>query len=349
MKTLITGAAGFIGSNFVQLFHNQFEKIIIVDSLTYAGNMRNLAPLLEVEEVDKKNVMSAANLKRELSSKDSKIQFLQIDINEKEKILDLLKKNQINSIIHFAAESHVDNSILGPKKFIESNVLGTVSLLEATREYLKSSQVDSKNFKFVHVSTDEVFGSLGPSGQFLETTAYDPRSPYSASKAASDHFVRAWGHTYNIPFVITNCSNNFGPRQHNEKLIPVVIQKCLREENIPVYGDGSNIRDWIYVDEHCEGIFLALKNAKNGETFCFGGDNEFTNLKLVEMICDLVQDLQPSKKVKHMRDLISFVKDRPGHDWRYSIDSSKAKKDLGFKNSPEKMRERLLRTIQWYR
>lgn len=325
MKALITGAAGFIGSNFVQLFHERFEKILIVDSLTYAGDKQNLEPLL---------------------SNSAKIQFEKLDINHTNQIFDLLIENQITCILHFAAESHVDNSISRPLQFVETNVMGTVSLLEATKKYL--SLHPDENFRFLHVSTDEVFGSLGPSGQFNESTAYDPRSPYSASKAASDHFVRAWGHTFKIPFIITNCSNNFGPRQHVEKLIPVVIKKCFQEEKIPVYGDGSNVRDWIYVDEHCEGIFLALTKGRIGETYCLGGDNEITNLQLVQTICDLMQETQPPKKHQHYRDLISFVTDRPGHDWRYSIDSSKAKKQISFGNHPHKMKERLLKTIAYY-
>lgn len=328
MKVLVTGAAGFIGSHFIHQFHSQFDKVVIVDKLTYAANLRNLEPLL--------------------TTHSAKIEFHQLDINDREKMFGLMQKNEIDSVIHFAAESHVDNSITGPQKFIETNICGTVSLLEASREYLKTRK-EKESFTFLHVSTDEVFGSLGESGQFSELTSYDPRSPYSASKAASDHLVRAWGHTYGIPYLVTNCSNNFGPHQHHEKLIPVVINKCFREEGIPVYGNGSNVRDWIWAEEHCQGIYLALTKGQRGETYCFGGDNEWSNLNLVQTICDLMQEFDPPKKVGHYRDLIQFVTDRPGHDWRYSIDSSKAKRELGFQNHPEKMRERLLATIQWYK
>jgi dTDP-glucose 4,6-dehydratase len=327
VKALVTGAAGFIGSHFVHKFHSKFDKIVIVDKLTYAADLKNLEPLL--------------------STLSSKIELQKFDIIERERILEILRKEQITSMIHFAAESHVDNSITGPQKFIETNICGTVSLLEATREYLKT-HANKEAFTFLHVSTDEVFGSLDETGQFSEATPYDPRSPYSASKAASDHLVRAWGHTYGIPYLVTNCSNNFGPHQHHEKLIPVVINKCFREEPIPVYGNGSNVRDWIWAEEHCEGIYLALTKGRRGETYCFGGDNEWSNLNLVQTICDLMQEYKAPKKVANYRDLIQFVTDRPGHDWRYSIDSSKAKRDLGFQNHPEKMRERLLATIRWY-
>jgi dTDP-glucose 4,6-dehydratase len=305
LRTLITGGAGFIGSNFIHRHLTQFEKIVVLDKLTYAGDRANLEPLLS----------------------GGKIEFVAGDINDRMMVLKLLQNNRIDSLIHFAAESHVDNSILGPEPFLRTNILGTFSLLEAMREYLSTPR---ENFRYLHVSTDEVFGSLGSNGTFQETSPYQPNSPYSASKAASDHLVRAWGHTFGIPFIITNCSNNYGPRQHREKLIPTVLRSALDETSIPVYGEGKNIRDWIFVDDHNDGIFLALTKGRIGECYCFGAQNESDNLSLVQRICDGLMEFRRPTKVKHYRDLIRFVKDRPGHDFRYAIDSSKARKELGF-------------------
>lgn len=324
MRVLITGGAGFIGSNFVHTFSSQFEKVVVVDKLTYAGRRENLEPLLS----------------------EKKIEFVQQDITSRETILQLLRQHAMTCVVHFAAESHVDNSIMGPSAFIQSNVFGTFSLLEAARAYLSEKSVP--DFRLLHVSTDEVFGSLGSEGRFNEGTPYAPNSPYSASKAASDHLVRAWGHTYGIPVLVTNCSNNYGPRQHSEKLIPTVIRKALGEENIPVYGNGKNVRDWIHVDDHNDGVFSALTKGRIGESYCFGGDNEITNLDLVGMICDELMKVRKPKAVKHYRDLISFVTDRAGHDFRYAIDFTKAKKELGFSPRKSSFHIGLTPTIQAY-
>jgi dTDP-glucose 4,6-dehydratase len=305
---LVTGAAGFIGSNFVrqQLQDHPALKICSLDNLTYAGDLKNLANLPE-----------------------SQHQFIKGDIGDQALVESLLRTYQIDTIVHFAAESHVDNSIKDPAIFVKTNVLGTHSLLEAARKVWQLEQRwDQTNCRFHHISTDEVYGSLGPNDPaFTETTAYAPNSPYSASKAGSDHLVRAFYHTYQLPVTTSNCSNNYGPYQHQEKLIPTVIKSCLQETLIPVYGNGSNIRDWLYVKDHCLAIDAILQQGKVGEVYNVGGNTEIDNLSLVKMICQCLDEMRPRAQGKY-QDLIHFVTDRPGHDWRYAINSSKIKHQL---------------------
>lgn len=319
MNLLVTGGAGFIGSNFIQhvIDRPEVARLINLDCLTYAGHPENLT--------------SVANHPR--------YAFLKIDLRDKAAVADAVSKNDITHIVHLAAESHVDRSISGPGDFIHTNVVGTFHLLEACRA--------AKTVKrFHHVSTDEVYGSLGPTGYFTEETPYAANSPYSASKAASDILVRAYHHTYGLPAVITNCSNNYGPYQFPEKLIPVVIQSVLQRKSIPVYGDGMNVRDWLYVRDHTEALWQVLTRSKEGETYNIGGNNEWANIRIVELICDLIDELAPSVGGKS-RKLITFVTDRPGHDRRYAIDASKIARDLGWK--PAYNFERGIReTVQWY-
>lgn len=323
MKLLITGGAGFIGSNLIQhiIDHPEVERLINLDCLTYAGHLANLESVI----------------------RHSKYVFEQVDLRDKPAVLRVVEQHGITHVMHLAAESHVDRSISGPGDFISTNIVGTFNLLEACRAVWNGNFA---NRRFHHVSTDEVYGSLGVTGYFTETTPYAPNSPYSASKASSDFLVRAYHHTYGIPVVITNCSNNYGPFQFPEKLIPVVIQSCLARRRIPVYGDGMNVRDWLYVRDHAEALWQVLTRGTNGETYNVGGHNEWANLRIVELICDLVDELSPQLG-GHTRQLITFVKDRPGHDRRYAIDASKLQRELGW--VPAHTFENGIReTVQWY-
>jgi dTDP-glucose 4,6-dehydratase len=316
---LVTGGAGFIGSNFVlSTLKHGGEPIVNLDKLTYAGNLRNL----------------------EAVRNDSRHVFVQGDIGDRELVRRLLSQYKPRAIVHFAAESHVDRSIAGPAAFIETNVVGTFSLLEEARAF-------SGDIRFLHVSTDEVYGSLGPADPpFTETTPYAPNSPYSASKAAADHLVRAYHHTYGLPTLTTNCSNNFGPYQFPEKLIPLTIRNALAGKPLPVYGDGRNVRDWLYVLDHCEALHLVLERGRSGETYNIGGGAEEANIDLVTKICSLLDESRPRQAGKYA-ELIAFVKDRPGHDRRYAIDSSKIARELGWRPR-ETFESGLAKTIRWY-
>ncbi len=323
-KILITGGAGFIGSHVVRHFVKQYPQYLIynLDALTYAGNLANL-----------KDIEQAENYR-----------FIKGDIRDRDFINRIFNDFRFDAVIHLAAESHVDRSIENPAEFVETNVLGTVNLLDAA---LKNWKENQQRHLFYHVSTDEVYGSLGPTGKFTETTPYDPRSPYSASKASSDHFVRAYHHTYGLPVVISNCSNNYGPYQFPEKLIPLMIHNIINEKPLPVYGDGSNVRDWLYVEDHAKAIDLIFHRGKTGETYNIGGDNEWSNIDLVKKICEITDELLGRKPAGKSKELIRFVQDRAGHDWRYAIDSTKLKNELGWK--PETSFEQGLRkTVQWY-
>lgn len=327
---LVTGGAGFIGSNFIPYFieNNPNYHIINLDLLTYAGDLINVS---EVEN-------------------HPRYTFVQGDICDRNFIEELFQKYQFHDVIHFAAESHVDNSISGPEAFIKTNVLGTFNLLDTARKLWMSApnqyNPDFINARFHHVSTDEVYGTLGETGLFEETTPYAPNSPYSASKAGSDMIVRSYFHTYGMNVVTTNCSNNYGPKQHDEKLIPTIIRKALKGENIPIYGDGKNVRDWLYVLDHCKGIELAFKTGKSGETYNIGGRNERNNLYIVDVVCSILNDLQPKSEGKY-QDQITFVTDRPGHDLRYAIDATKIENELGWQ-ADENFETGIRKTIEWY-
>ncbi len=323
---LITGGAGFIGSNFIRhTFDSDFDgRIINVDKLTYAGNLENLQA-----------VKSRYGGKRYF--------FERADIGEYETIRELIRRYHIDTVVHFAAESHVDRSIYGPKEFMQTNILGTFSLLEAVRE--RWSERD--DVLFHHISTDEVYGSLGSDGFFYEHTPYAPRSPYAASKASSDHLVMAYHHTYGIPVTLTNCSNNYGPYQFPEKLIPLMILRMMEEKSLPVYGDGKHVRDWLYVDDHSAALWLVLRQGIIGEPYNIGGESECENIKLVEMLCDKM-DLAMGKEAGHYRQLITSVQDRPGHDRRYALNCDKIKRELGWKRTVS-LDAGLDRTIRWYR
>ena len=327
---LVTGGAGFIGANFVPYFieNNPNCHLVNLDLLTYAGNLNN------VKEVEN----------------HPRYTFVQGDICDRYFVEQLFQKYQFHDVIHFAAESHVDNSISGPEAFIKTNVLGTFNLLDTARKLWMSApnqyNVGFENSRFHHVSTDEVYGTLGETGLFEETTPYAPNSPYSASKAGSDMIVRSYFHTYGMNVVTTNCSNNYGPKQHDEKLIPTIIRKAIQGENIPIYGDGKNVRDWLYVLDHCKGIELAFKTGKAGETYNIGGRNERNNLYIVDTVCSILNELQPKSDGKY-QDQISFVKDRPGHDLRYAIDATKIENELGWK-ADENFESGIKKTIEWY-
>lgn len=321
---LVTGGAGFIGSNFLKLALEQNYRITVLDALTYAGHPANFAEF----------------------EKDSRFSFIKGRIEDSELLQNLFSKNCFDGVIHFAAESHVDNSIKGPKAFIQTNIMGTFELLQAAREFWKSGKA-SADFRFLHVSTDEVFGELGAEGKFREDTAYAPNSPYSASKAGSDFLVRAWHHTYGLPTVITNCSNNYGPKQFPEKLIPRMITNAISGKALPVYGKGLNIRDWIHVEDHCRGVLLAFEKGKLGNSYCFGGNSERTNIAVVQAICDHLEKMLPTKRGSY-HDLIQFVEDRLGHDFRYAIDDSKAVAELGFTRKYSSFEEGLGQTVSWY-
>lgn len=328
---LITGGAGFIGSNFVPYFLNKYSEynLINLDKLTYAGDLVNL------EEV----------------KSDDRYTFVQGDICDRSLIEELFKQYNFHGVIHFAAESHVDNSIEGPEAFINTNINGTFTLIDVARKHWMNSPFEKKDeFKearFHHISTDEVYGTLGETGFFKETTPYAPNSPYSASKASSDMLVRSYFHTYGLNVVTTNCSNNYGPKQHDEKLIPVIIRKALNGENIPIYGDGKNIRDWLYVLDHCKGIDLVFHKGQTGETYNIGGRNERNNNEVVTTICEMLDKKHPKKDGSSYKSQISYVKDRAGHDRRYAIDASKIENDLGWK-ADENFDTGIELTVEWY-
>ncbi len=328
MAVLITGGAGFIGGNFVlDWLASHDEPVVNVDKLTYAGNLQTLASL----QSDPRHI------------------FVQADIGDGERIGTLLRQYQVRAVINFAAESHVDRSISGPGEFIQTNVVGTFRLLEAVRAYWSSlAEAEQAAFRFLHVSTDEVYGSLGAcDAAFTEQHRYEPNSPYSASKAASDHLVRAWHHTYGLPVLTTNCSNNYGPYHFPEKLIPLVLLNALAGKPLPIYGDGQQVRDWLYVKDHCSAIRRVLEAGRLGETYNVGGWNEKTNLEVVQTLCDLLDEAQPRADGRSYREQIRFVKDRPGHDRRYAIDARKLERELGWKPQ-ETFESGLKKTVKWY-
>lgn len=323
---LVTGGAGFIGGNFVlrQVLKNN-RKIINLDKLTYAGNLDTLAQLDDNDNYE----------------------FVQGDICDSELVEKLIAKHKPDAIVNFAAESHVDRSIDAPDDFITTNILGTFNLLKHSLTYFKAMTEEQKaKFRFLHVSTDEVYGSLGDTGLFTETTPYSPNSPYSASKASSDHLVRAYHHTYGLPVLTTNCSNNYGPYQFPEKLIPLIITKALNFESLPIYGDGKNIRDWLYVEDHCSAIETVVTDGKIGEVYNVGGNEEKQNIQVVHALCDILDELRPVAG-KSRRDLITYVKDRPGHDQRYAIDSSKLQDNLDWEPT-ESFESGIKKTVEWY-
>ncbi len=327
MTILVTGGAGFIGSNFVlDWLAASDEPVVNLDALTYAGNLRNLASL----------------------QGDARHAFVKGDIGDRALVERLLAEHRPRAIVHFAAESHVDRSIHGPAAFIKTNVEGTFTLLEAARGYWSALGGEAKSrFRFLHVSTDEVYGSLGPHDPaFTEAHPYQPNSPYSASKAASDHLVRAWHHTYGLPVVTTNCSNNYGPYHFPEKLIPLMIVNALAGKPMPIYGDGLNVRDWLYVRDHCSGIRAVLEHGRLGETYNIGGWNEKTNREIVHTVCALLDELRPDPAGSYSR-LITFVTDRPGHDRRYAIDARKIARELGWRPA-ETFESGIRKTVQWY-
>jgi len=328
MKTLlVTGGAGFIGGNFVlDLLGQGGFRVVNLDKLTYAGNLDPLAPL----KANPDHI------------------FVQGDIGDRALIERLLAEHRPDAIVNFAAESHVDRSIDGPAEFVQTNVVGTLNLLERSLAYWRDLSLERQDgFRFLHVSTDEVYGSLGPVGKFTEETAYAPNSPYSASKAASDHLVRAFHHTYGMPTLTTNCSNNYGPYQFPEKLIPLMIQKALAGEALPVYGDGRNVRDWLYVRDHCRAIQRVLQAGRTGEVYNVGGDSERENIHVVRTICALLDQRRPLADGRRRESLISYVKDRPGHDRRYAIDSSKLQRELGWVPQ-ETFESGIARAVDWY-
>ena len=322
-KIIVTGGSGFIGSNLVNYLIKKKYFVVNIDKLTYSSNQYF------------SKIRNKKNYK-----------FFKLDINKKNELIKIIKKFKPAAVFNLAAETHVDRSIDSPKVFLESNVIGTFNLLEAAYEYWRKLSFFKKaSFKFIHISTDEVFGSLGKEGTFNELTRYAPNSPYSASKASSDHFVKAWHHTYGLPVNVANCSNNFGPWQYPEKFIPVVINKALSNQNIPIYGDGSNVRDWLYVEDHVDALLLIMKKGTNGSSYCIGGDEEVTNLKLVKKICNILEQVKQNNTT--YSELISFVEDRPGHDFRYSINSSKLRNELGWKPKYN-LDNALIKTIKWY-
>ncbi len=327
---LVTGGAGFIGSNFIPYFSEKYPDyyIINLDKLTYAGSLDNL-----------KECESMVNY-----------QFVQGDVCDEKLVKELFEKQDIRGVIHFAAESHVDNSIKGPKSFMETNFMGTFNLIENARRHWMEAPNQFKSgyesCRFHHISTDEVYGTLGETGYFSEETPYAPNSPYSASKAGSDFIVRAYHYTYGMNVTTSNCSNNYGPKQHGEKLIPTIIRKCLAEEPIPVYGLGQNVRDWLYVMDHCRAIDLIFHQGRSGETYNVGGHNERNNLQIVNTVCWILDEIKPRKQGNYA-ELINFVQDRPGHDLRYAIDAKKLKSELGWK-ADENFDTGILKTVDWY-
>jgi dTDP-glucose 4,6-dehydratase len=323
----VTGAAGFIGANFIlDWLSVSSEPVLNVDKLTYAGNLESLASLRG----------------------NPSYLFVQGDIGDRPLITSLLRDHRPTAVVNFAAESHVDRSIHGPGEFITTNVVGTFSLLQEVLDYWRGVLQEDPQFRLLHISTDEVYGSLGPTDPaFTESTPYAPNSPYSASKAASDHLVRAWHHTYGLPTLTTNCSNNYGPYQFPEKLIPLMIHNALAGKPLPVYGDGQNVRDWLYVGDHCEAIRLVLEKGRPGETYNIGGRCEMKNIDVVHTVCDVLDELRPRTGGGSYRDLITFVKDRPGHDRRYAVDCSKIERELGWKPK-ETFASGIRKTVQWY-
>lgn len=319
---LVTGGAGFIGSAVVrQLIENTNYTVVNIDKLTYAGNLASVAMVAD----------------------NPRYHFEQVDICDYAEMTRIFKQYQPNGILHLAAESHVDRSIVGPGAFVQTNIVGTYTLLECARAYMSQCS----DFKFVHISTDEVFGSLGDEGYFVETTAYDPRSPYSASKASSDMLVRAWYHTYALPIVITNCTNNYGHYHFPEKLIPLVINNALQGKDLPIYGKGDNVRDWLFVDDHARGIILAYEKGIAGESYCIGGHNERTNLEVVETICHILDELQPRDDGQAYAKQITYVTDRAGHDFRYAMNPTKIQNELGWQPQ-ENFDSGIRKTVQWY-
>ncbi len=327
MKLIVTGGAGFIGSAVIRYLINETDTTVLnVDKLTYAGNLDSLVSV----------------------SDNPRYHFAQVDICDGMALQQTFAQFRPDAIMHLAAESHVDRSIDGPAEFIDTNIVGTYTLLETVRSYWQSlDSAAQARFRFHHVSTDEVYGSLGQTGLFTETTPYQPNSPYSASKAASDHIVRAWHHTYKLPVITTNCSNNYGPYQFPEKLIPLIILNALEGKPLPVYGKGENVRDWLYVDDHAHALCLVLEQGKLGETYNIGGHNEKTNLEVVQTVCHILDEILPTSKHKPHSQLITFVTDRPGHDLRYAIDASKIQQTLGWKPQ-ETFETGLHKTVQWY-
>lgn len=326
-RILVTGGAGFIGSAVVRhIIRESDHRVLVIDKLTYAGNLDSLSPV----------------------SGDPRYAFMRADIADAPKMREAFESFQPDAVMHLAAESHVDRSIDGPADFIQTNVVGTFTLLQAALGYWRSlPDARREAFRFHHISTDEVFGSLGGEGEFCETTAYDPRSPYSASKASSDHLVRAWHHTYGLPVVVTNCSNNYGPYHFPEKLIPLIIINALEGLKLPVYGRGANVRDWLYVEDHARALLAAALQGRVGHTYCIGANCEQTNLQVVEAICALMDELAPNAKVGPRRNLIAFVADRPGHDLRYAIDASKIASELEWRPR-ESFESGLRKTVEWY-
>ena len=328
---LVTGGAGFIGSNFVPYFCQKYPeyKVICLDKLTYAGNLDNLKECNEMPNYV----------------------FVKGDICDKELVSELFSKYNISGVIHFAAESHVDNSIKGPEAFIKTNIEGTFNLIETARKFWMEApgkfKAGCENNRFHHISTDEVYGTLGTDGYFSETTPYAPNSPYSASKASSDFIVRAYHHTYGMNVTTSNCSNNYGPKQHDEKLIPHIIKMALEGKSLPIYGQGINVRDWLYVLNHCKAIDLIFHKGKSGETYNIGGHNERNNIAIVKTICKLLDDMQPRTDKHSYEELITFVSDRPGHDLRYAIDPTKIVSELGWK-SDETFDTGIIKTVKWY-
>jgi dTDP-glucose 4,6-dehydratase len=325
---VVTGGAGFIGSNFVlEWFKNAGTALVNLDALTYAGNAENLEPL----------------------KSDRRHQLVRADICDAEHVASLLREHRPRAIVHFAAESHVDRSIADPGAFVRTNVQGTLNLLEQAKTYwLQLNLTGRQTFRFLHVSTDEVYGTLGPEDPpFSETTAYAPNSPYAASKAASDHLVRAYHHTYGLPVLTTNCSNNYGPYQFPEKLIPLMILNALEGKPLPVYGDGRNVRDWLFVEDHCAAIRSVLERGRVGETYNIGGNSERKNIDVVTAICDLVDEMSPDSEIGTRRELITYVTDRPGHDRRYAIDATKIERELGWRPA-EEFEGGLRKTVAWY-
>lgn len=326
-RFLVTGGAGFIGSAVVRrLISETDHQVLVLDKLTYAGNLESLAPVAE----------------------DPRFSFVQADIADGERVRAILSEFQPDIVMNLAAESHVDRSIDGPGEFVQTNVVGTFVMLdEALRYWRGLSSARQETFRFHHISTDEVFGSLGPEGHFTETTPYSPRSPYSASKAASDHFVRAWAETYGLPSIVTNCSNNYGPYHFPEKLIPLIILNALEGKQLPVYGKGENVRDWLFVDDHAVALILAAEQGVVGESYNIGGNSERMNIDVVRSICAILDDVVPSSDIGPRDALIEFVADRPGHDLRYAIDASKIKAELGWEPK-ETFESGLEKTVRWY-
>ena len=332
---IITGGAGFIGANFVRFaLQHTDAHLVIIDKLTYAGHLLNLKDVLN----------------------NSRVDFVQADIADRADIEQVFRNAHPMSVLNFAAESHVDRSIDSPQPFIDTNIIGTFVLLEVARKYLSALKSKTKSaFRFLHVSTDEVYGSLGETGHFSEETSYAPNTPYAASKASADHLVRAYHHTYGLPGIITNCSNNYGPYQFPEKLIPLMLLNAIEGKPLPIYGKGGNVRDWLYVEDHCEGLLLVLRKGHTGEKYNLGGNNERTNLEVVDGLCEMLEELYPPSKNQALtrrqqtryEQLKTFVPDRPGHDWRYAIDATKIKQELGWSPKHD-FRAGLRQTVQWY-